>query len=145
MIKHLLLSTLLLVSGMALATDADDLLGKWETKKGDTMEIFKCDTHYCARIVELVEKVYEAGDDMAGKPKVDRENPDDAKKDVPLIGLQFMGGFSFDGKIWSGGTIYDPENGKTYKCKITMVNKGKLKVRGYIGVPMLGRTEIWTR
>ena len=82
---------------------------------------------------------------MAGKAKIDRENPDKSKRNTPIMGLVFMEGFSFDGKIWSGGTIYDPDNGKTYKCKITLVNDKKLKVRGYIGVSLIGRTEIWTR
>ncbi|MDJ0839656.1 MAG: DUF2147 domain-containing protein [Acidobacteriota bacterium] len=140
-----ILLSLLFIPLTASANDADAILGIWKTDEGDSMEIFKCDDHYCARISDLVEKIYPADDAMAGKPKVDRENPDESKRDQPIIGLQFMSGFTFNGKIWSGGSIYDPNNGKTYKCKITMVNDKKLKVRGYIGVSVLGRTEIWTR
>ena len=61
------------------------------------------------------------------------------------IELTIMEGFSYNGKIWSGGTVYDPENGKTYKCKLTLRKDGRLEVRGYIGFSLIGRTEIWTR
>jgi uncharacterized protein (DUF2147 family) len=53
--------------------------------------------------------------------------------------------FSFDENEWNGGTIYDPENGKTYNCKIAIRDGNKLDVRGYIGISLLGRTETWFR
>jgi uncharacterized protein (DUF2147 family) len=54
--------------------------------------------------------------------------------------------FTFNGeKMWAGGKIYDPENGKTYSCKMVLDGEQYLKVRGYIGISLLGRTEIWTR
>ena len=63
-----------------------------------------------------------------------------------LTGLELFRGFSYDGDgRWTGGTIYDPNSGKTYRCIITWLDKDTLKVRGYIGVPMLGRTETWSR
>ena len=130
-----------------LAADADELLGTYYTTDNEsTVEIYKCGDHYCGKIVALEEPIYPADDDqgMAGKPKVDRENPDPALRTRPALGLVIMEGFSFNGKIWSGGTIYDPNNGKTYKCKITPIENGKIKVRGYIGVSLLGRTVIWT-
>ena len=140
---------LLFVSCTSLfAASPDDIVGVWNTADNDgKVEIYKCGSHYCGKITDLKEKVYPADDKqgMAGKAKIDRENPDKSKRNTPIMGLVFMEGFSFDGKIWSGGTIYDPDNGKTYKCKITLVNDKKLKVRGYIGVSLIGRTEIWTR
>jgi len=67
-------------------------------------------------------------------------------RDRPLTGLDLFAGFAYDGDgRWTGGTIYDPNSGKTYRCIITWVDGNTLKVRGYIGVPMLGRTETWTR
>ena len=82
----------------------------------------------------------------ADRPDTDEKNPDPALRDRPLIGLDLFSGFSYDGDgRWSGGTIYDPNSGKTYRCIITVVDGETLKVRGYIGVPMLGRTETWTR
>ena len=80
------------------------------------------------------------------RPDRDEKNPDPSLRDRPLTGLELFTGFSYDGDgRWSGGTIYDPNSGKTYRCIITWVDSGTLKVRGYVGVPMLGRTETWTR
>lgn len=80
------------------------------------------------------------------RPDRDEKNPDPALRDRPLIGLDLFAGFTYDGDgRWTGGTIYDPNSGKTYRCIITWVDEKTLKVRGYIGVPMLGRTETWTR
>jgi uncharacterized protein (DUF2147 family) len=51
-----------------------------------------------------------------------------------------------NGNEWNGGTILDPNNGKTYKCKIEVVDGGaRLKVRGFIGLSLLGRTQYWLR
>lgn len=129
-----------------LAGDPDALLGTWLTKKGDKVEIYRCGDHYCGKVLDIVEKRYAGKDPMVGQVKVDRENPDQAKRSRPIIGLEIMTGFTYhaqDGS-WQGGTIYDPENGKTYKCRIVEID-GQLKVRGYIGIPTLGRTEIWKR
>jgi uncharacterized protein (DUF2147 family) len=80
------------------------------------------------------------------RPDRDEKNPDPQYRDRPLSGLELFAGFSYDGDgRWSGGTIYDPNSGKTYRCIITWVDDDTLKVRGYVGVPMLGRTETWTR
>ena len=83
--------------------------------------------------------------DADGKPKVDKNNPDDKKKNNPLMGLILLKAFKKDGeKGYNDGTIYDPKNGKTYSCKIT--NKGDvLDVRGYIGFSWIGRTTVWTK
>ena len=67
-----------------------------------------------------------------------------AKKDQPVIGMEILWGLSKNGSEWSGGQILDPDNGKTYKCYIEPVEGGaKLKVRGYIGFALLGRTQYW--
>ena len=80
------------------------------------------------------------------RPDKDEHNPDPALRERPLTGLELFGNFSYDGDgRWTGGTIYDPNSGKTYRCIITWVDEDTLKVRGYVGVPMLGRTETWTR
>jgi uncharacterized protein (DUF2147 family) len=55
-------------------------------------------------------------------------------------------GFSYkDANLWEEGNIYDPKNGSTYSCTIKMINPNTLEVRGYIGVSIIGRTDIWTR
>jgi uncharacterized protein (DUF2147 family) len=64
----------------------------------------------------------------------------------PVVGLVILRGFKQDGNEWNGGTIMDPNNGKTYKCKIKSENNGQtLRVRGYVGISMFGRTQIWKK
>ncbi|KQW02577.1 DUF2147 domain-containing protein [Rhizobacter sp. Root1221] len=74
----------------------------------------------------------------------------DDRKDKPLLGLQLIRGVKksdeADSATWDGGTILDPANGKTYKVRLTPIEGGKkLQVRGYIGAPMFGRTQVWIR
>ncbi len=69
-----------------------------------------------------------------------------ADKGRPIIGLSIIDGMKKDGDGYAGGTILDPENGKVYKSKMKLVESGKkLEVRGYIGVPVLGRSQTWVR
>ena len=83
---------------------------------------------------------------LNGKPKLDKSNPDAALKVKPLLGLVFMKAFTKTEKnIWEEGTIYDPENGKTYQCKITIVSPTQLDVRGFIGFSIMGRTSHFTK
>ncbi len=64
----------------------------------------------------------------------------------PGIELQILEGFTYSGEnVWQGGRIYAPDNGKTYKCKMTMTDPNRLEVRGFIGFSFIGRTEIWIR
>ena len=140
---------LCLVMPAFAADDADAVLGKWLTADGKAqVEVVKDGELYDGRIVWLKEPLYPADDakGMAGQAKVDRENPNAALKSRPVIGLPLIQGFKYDGDgVWNGGTIYDPESGKTYSCKMTLMMDGRLKVRGYIGISLFGRTEIWTR
>ncbi len=63
-----------------------------------------------------------------------------------MIGLTILKNFEFKSKnVWSDGTIYDPKDGKTYSCKLTLVSNNKLEVRGYVGISLFGRTETWTK
>lgn len=73
------------------------------------------------------------------------ENCSGAFKDKPVVGLDFVWGLKQTAENeWTGGQIIDPKNGHIYRCKITVSPDGKqLKVRGYIGVSLLGRTQNW--
>lgn len=137
---------MLLMNGLALAGQ-DSVLGSWLTDGGKSrVEIEQCGDALCGKITWLAEPTYPEGDEMAGQAKVDRENPDEALRQRPIMGLQLLSGFHYDdNNVWTGGKIYDPRNGKTYSCKITLVDEHTLKVRGYIGFSLLGRTVIWTR
>ena len=67
-------------------------------------------------------------------------------KGKPLIGLRILWDLRKDGDEWSGGRILDPDNGKVYKCYVALEDNGeKLKVRGFIGFSLIGRTEYWLR
>lgn len=136
-----------------LAGDGDAILGVWATDPDGGggqahIEIYAVGDRYSGRIIWLEEPLYTAEDegDEEGEPKIDKNNPDPALQSRPIMGLELMEGFKFDGKgTWKKGSIYDPDNGKTYKCKVRIGDDGELNVRGYIGVSMLGRTSIWTR
>ncbi len=68
------------------------------------------------------------------------------RKGKPIKGMTIMWGLRKDGDEWSGGRVLDPENGKTYKCWVEVVDGGAhLKVRGYVGVSLFGRTQYWQR
>ena len=72
----------------------------------------------------------------------------DARKDQPIMGMTILTGLKREdhSMTWIGGEILDAEDGKTYKIKTTVIDGGrKLEVRGYIGVPLLGRTQTWLR
>ena len=72
----------------------------------------------------------------------------DDRKNQPKVGLEIIrGGQKAEGKeVWEGGKILDPENGKEYSLRLTPIDGGrKLEVRGYIGAPLLGRTQVWQR
>ncbi len=74
------------------------------------------------------------------------EKCEGANKDQPILGMVFMSGLKKDGDEYSGGEILDPDNGKVYKSKITLIDNGqKLKVRGYVGISLFGRTQYWQR
>ena len=121
----------------------DDLLGTWLNEEATgKITLYKENGKYFGKLVWL----REPNDKVTGKPRTDKENPEEKLKSAPLIGLVNMRNFTFDGTDeWSGGTIYDPKNGKTYKCYIHFDGPNKLKIRGYIGVSLLGRNTYWTK
>ena len=138
----------LLVAGVSWGAGGD-ILGLWTNQDGKAkIEIFPCDGHYCGKIAWLRQPVYPAGDpgEMAGLPRVDRKNPNLTLRNRPLLGLLIMEGFiNSSATTWDKGRIYDPESGKTYKSKITLVSPHRLDIRGYVGIPLFGRTTTWTR
>ncbi len=126
---------------------SDGILGQWVTKDGKArVEIVRDGDTYRGSIVWLNEPLYPEGDKEAGKEKHDRYNPDPSLRDRPIIGLCILSGFTYEGNgTWSGGSVYDPESGNTYRGKIRMEGKDRLVLRGFIGITLFGRTEIWER
>jgi len=92
----------------------------------------------------LYGKILKLIDPPSANPKC--INCEGAMHNVPVVGMTIMRGLTRDGDEWNGGTVLDPESGKTYNVLLVMENGGKtLKVRGYIGLAMLGRTQRWQR
>ncbi len=129
--------------------DGDDILGVWNNQEKDAkIEIFKCGDKYCGKIISLREPNYPSGstEGMPGSPRHDNNNPDSAKRSRPIIGLQIMNGFVFAGDgIWKGGTVYDPKSGNTYRGKMRLVAPDELDLRGFVGIPLFGRSTKWSR
>jgi len=116
----------------------DVIVGTWLTASGTAKVYISRDgDKYNGRIAWLKNPM-----DESGQPKVDKNNPDKASQTVPLMGLKMLKNFVFDDGEWNDGTIYDPNNGKTYSCVIKY-RDGKLDLRGYIGISLIGRTQTW--
>lgn len=121
---------------------ADDIIGVWLTagKKQGKIQIYKSGNEYFGKVVWLLQPTKD------NKPLTDIKNPEKSKRNQPIIGLVMLKNFIFDGDDeWTNGKIYDPESGKIYSCIISLKDNNTLKVRGYIGAPMFGRTETWMR
>ncbi len=129
------LSLFLSISSFAQNT----VVGSWlsESGKGIT-EIYEVNGKYYGKLIWLKEPL-----DEIGKPKVDKENKDKGLRTTPILGLLILKDFVIKDGEWKDGTIYDPENGKTYKCTMWLKDANTIKVRGYWG-PFY-RTQIWTR
>ena len=123
------------------AGSPDAIIGDWYTA-GETsvVQVYKCGDLYCGKMTWLKNPKNEEGAD-----KVDLKNPDEKLKGRKILGLEILNGFKYkDEQNWEGGKIYDPKNGKTYSCKMKMEGN-ELKVRGYVGFSLLGRTTVWTK
>lgn len=142
----LLLSTAVFYSKSSSAqVKADDLVGVWLNEDKDAhVKIENRQGKYYGNIIWLKEP----NEETTGLPKLDDENPDPVLQKRPVMGLELLTGFVFDGDDeWEDGDIYDPKSGSTYSCYMVFTDdtKNKLKVRGFIGVSLLGRTTYWTR
>jgi len=143
-----LLATLLLAATTAFGAVPANILGSWKTDGGDSkLELFKCGEKICGKIVWLkVPKYIDSNDGPLGKTKVDRKCPNPALRNRPILGLQVMKGLTATGvSTWENGTCYDPETGKSYKCKMRLSAPNQLELRGFIGISLIGRNFSLTR
>ncbi|HZV82715.1 MAG TPA: DUF2147 domain-containing protein [Geobacteraceae bacterium] len=133
----------------AVGGNGNAILGLWEVEDGSgRIEILRCGEKYCGRIAWLKEPNYPADDrgGMGGKPLLDRENPSRELRDRPQMGLRIMEGYTFRGdNRWDGGTIYNTENGKSYKSSLSLLSPDRLKLRAFIGISLLGGSTVWKR
>jgi uncharacterized protein (DUF2147 family) len=124
------------------------ILGTWLVEDGEaTVGIDRCGDAFCGRITWLKEPLFPPDDDggMAGRPKIDRNNPSIVRRADPVLGKSILSGLRFNGAAWESGQLYDPETGRTYTCSATLTAADRLTIRGYVGWRFLGRTEVWTR
>ena len=143
-----LIATMFVLHPAAYASgEADAIVGQWVTSKGEArFDISRSKGKYNGKIVWLKEPKYPPGDEEAGKPARDRKNPDKSKRNQPIIGLELLKGLTYAGRnTWKNGTIYNADDGKTYRCLAVLKTPDKLHLRGYIGISLVGATTVWTR
>lgn len=136
-ILHILIIALLLQLTFSFAqsksTPADKIIGVfWSPKKDAKIEIYKKGNTFSGKSI------------WVAAPRKDIENPNVSLRKREILGIEILSNFTYKNEEYSNGFIYDPESGKTYNCKMSL-NGDKLKVRGYIGISLLGRTEIFER
>jgi uncharacterized protein (DUF2147 family) len=118
------------------------IFGKWNSFDEDTnkiesvIEVYQKNGKAYAKIIEITDP--ERQDATCFKCKGKR-------KDERILGMDILTGLEKDDDEWSGGKILDPKNGKEYKCYIKLLDDNTLKLRGYVGISMFGRTAIWKR
>ena len=118
------------------------VIGKWKTIDDETgqaksiLEVYEKSGKIYGKVIEILDLEHKnslcvncSGDD----------------KNKPILGMTVIKGLTKEGSEYNDGKILDPKNGKLYKCFITLVTKDKLKVRGYIGISLFGRTQYWHR
>ena len=137
--KKTLFSFLCIIS---FSINAQTIFGKWENRDEETnkvdsvIEIYEKNGKAFAKIIEITGK--EKQKSVCDKCKGERKNK-------PILGMNILTGLSKNNDEWSGGKILDPKNGKIYSCFIQLKNNNKLKVRGYVGAALFGRTVYWYR
>ena len=140
LLRYTIVAIALVLPAGPLYANGSDVFGTWLTGDGDGWVTITPDGAGLSGVI--------AGspNDDPERSKVDDKNPDPELRSRALLGLELFSGFEFDGDDrWINGTIYDPNSGKTYRCIITIRDRDTLRVRGYVGISLLGRTETWTR
>jgi len=144
LLRLALAAALVLAAGAARAAGPSPF-GVWFTQDRDgAFEIYPCgEGQLCGRLVWMADESPRPGTEG---PQRDIHNPDPARRARTLCGLEMMTGFRADGDgAWSGGTIYNPNDGEDYHAVVTVRGPYTLGLRGYVLVPLLGQTQLWTR
>ena len=124
---------------MSFAVSAQSPVGVWKNlddedgKEKSHIEIYQQNGKFRGKVVKLLP--------AATVTKCNSCKGD--KKGKDLLGMDILWDMKETGKVWDGGQILDPKNGKEYNCKIECDGTEKLKVRGYVGVSIFGRTQVW--
>jgi len=127
----------------AMSAQTQSVLGKWKTIDDETqkpasyVEIYEEKGKFYGKVLEILKDGTE--------PNAICEECTDDRKNQPIVGMQIIRGLKKDRDQWNAGTILDPNNGKVYKCYLELEEPNKLKLRGYIGFSLIGRTQYWYR
>lgn len=117
-----------------------DAFGVWLTANREAaIEVAPCGTSVCGQLIWYLEK--RSGPEAG----VDSKNPAPEQRSRKLCGITMLGGFKPTATGWEDGWVYDPESGNTYSGAMEPDGADKLRLRGYVGIPLLGRTEVWSR
>ena len=143
-IQYIILGVFLFVS-YSNAQSIDSVLGIWKTideKTNQPSSLIRLDEKNGELIGTVTELIPTPGETLVTHCNLCKDD----RKGKPITGMVIMKGLKKSSPgVWSGGEILDPEEGEIYKVKITLVNDKTLDVRGYIGIPLLGRTQTWVR
>ncbi len=141
--------SILLASDFSFAAAPGDISGLWYTAQKDAkIKIYKCGKKYCGQIAWLKESKYPVGskEGVPGTAILDTNNPNPALRNKPLMGVNILIDFVYVGdNSWGNGRIYNSNNGKIYSGELTLISRDKLKVKGFIGISLVGGSTIWTR
>ena len=141
----ILLTVILCFATVSLFAGNLSPIGYWKTIDDETsqaksiVKIWIENNELQGKVIKLFRKPEEEQNPVCAKGSGELEGK-------PILGATIMRGLKDKGKWWSGGYILDPKKGKTYKCKIRVVENGeKLLVRGFIGFSLIGRTQTWLK
>jgi len=127
---------------LSISMNSQTIFGKWHSTNEETGKVDS--------VIEVYEKNGKAFAKVVEIKNPDRKNAlcdlcKGENKNKPILGLNILTGLEKDDDEWSGGKILDPRNGKIYKCYIKLEEPNKLKIRGYIGFALIGKTAFWIR
>ncbi len=137
--KYIIVSTIMLFCALSYAQDSVE--GVWQAiddRDNEPSSHIRIEVKN-GELTGTVVKLFDV------EPDILCTNCKGAKKDQPVIGMEIIYDMSEDDGTWEGGRVMDPEDGKVYKCKLYLEDNDTMKLRGYIGIPALGRTQTWYR
>jgi uncharacterized protein (DUF2147 family) len=136
--------------GLSDSPAAAGIVGDWLVETRDAViHIERVGDEYQGYIRWQLHDTYgpEDGPALNGKVVTDRNNPNPALREQPLTGLRLLTGLRYDARTnkWTGGRVYNSDNGKTYNCLVRLLSPDRLQLRGYIGISLLGGNTVWSR
>ena len=138
--KKIFFTTLLFA--LSITINAQTIFGKWNSTNEETgnidsiIEVYEKDGKAFAKVIEIKGST---------RKNAVCEKCEDENRNKPILGLNILTGLEKNDDEWSGGNILDPRNGRIYNCYIKLIKPNKLKIRGYIGLALFGKTAYWER